>query len=101
MMNKHTFHEYLKKELNVPRFKKGFEEEKWKLSLGYRIFLTREREGITQGELARRIGTKQSNISRLEQGNYNFSIEMLERIARAFNYQLKIELISPRIKKAA
>lgn len=100
-MNKHSFQEYLKKELKNPRFKKGFEEEKRRLDLGHQIFLARERVGMTQGELAKRIGTRQSNISRLEQGNYNFTVEMLEKIARALDFKLRIEFISSGIKKAA
>ena len=100
-MNKHTFKEYLKKELRRPSFKKGYEEEKKKLALGYQIFLAREQAGITQSELAKRIGTRQSNISRLEQGSYNFSVEMLEKIAKALDAKLKIEFISFDHAKAA
>lgn len=100
-MNKHTFREYLKKEIKRAGFKKGFEQEKQKLNLGYHIFLARERMGMSQAELAKRIGTKQSNISRLEQGNYNFTVEMLEKIARALDFRLKIQFISGRVHKAA
>lgn len=100
-MNTHTFHEYLKKEMKKPSFRKGYEEEKRKLSLGYQIFLAREKAGMTQGELAKQIGTRQSNISRLEQGNYNFTVEMLERIAEALDAKLKIEFIHSNPAKAA
>ena len=100
-MNKYSFQEYLKKGLKKPNFKKGFEEEKHKLGLGYRIFLAREQAGMSQGELAKKIGTRQSNISRLEQGNQNFTVEMLEKIAHALNFQLKIEFIPFDLKKAA
>ena len=101
-MNKHSFDEYLKKELKNPRFRKGFEEESRKLMLGYQIFLARERAGMTQAQLAKRIGTRQSNISRLEFGNYNFTVDMLEKIAEALHFRLKVELVAPRpAKKAA
>lgn len=100
-MNKHSFQEYLKKELKDPKFKEGYEEERQKLNLGYQIFLAREKTGMTQGELAKKIGTRQSNISRLEQGNYNFTVEMLEKIARALNFKVKIEFVSGKLRKAA
>lgn len=100
-MNRYTFNEYLKKEIKNPRFKKGFEDEKQKLNLGYQIFLARESAGMTQGELARKIGTTQSNISRLEQGNYNFTVDMLERIASALRVRLRIEFIPSEFDKAA
>lgn len=100
-MNKYIFRTYLKKELKRPGFKKGFEAEKRKLCIGHQIFLARNQAGMTQAELAKRIGTRQSNISRLEQGNYNFTVQMLEKIARALRFRLKIALIAPHLHKAA
>lgn len=100
-MKKHTFDKYLKNRMKSPIFKKGFEQEKKKLEIGYQIFLAREKSGLTQSEMARRVGTKQSNISRLEQGNYNFTVEMLEKIAAALHAKLKIELIASQQSKAA
>lgn len=97
----HTFREYLKDQLKNPEFRKGYEEEKRKLDLGYQIFLTRTKLGMTQAELAHKIGTHQSNISRLEFGNYNFTVEMLAKIARALGSELKIELRPSRLKNAA
>lgn len=101
IMRKHTFREYLRKETKKSSFRKGYEQERKRLRIGYQIFLTRERARLTQADLAKRIGTKQSNISRLELGNYNFTVEMLEKIARALHAELKIELTqSPRMKAA-
>ena len=97
----HTFDAYLKEQLKNPKFRKGYEEEKRKLDLGYQVFLTRTKLGMTQADLAHKIGTRQSNISRLEFGNYNFTVEMLARIARALGSELKIELRPGRLKKAA
>ena len=96
-MNKYTFQQ-IKREFEKTSHKKDFEEEKSRLSIGHQIFLAREQAGMTQGELAKRIGTRQSNISRLEQGNYNFTVEMLEKIAQAFHFRLKMEFIP--LKKA-
>ena len=100
-MQFHSFDRYLKEKLRDPEFRKGYEAEKRKLRLGYQIFLARERLGITQQELAARIGTRQSNISRLEFGNYNFTVEMLRKIADALNMQLEVKLIQKHLRKAA
>ena len=56
--------------------------------------IARERkvQGITQMELARRIGTRQSNISRLESEHYNPSLEFLGRVAACLGKELYIEL---------
>jgi DNA-binding XRE family transcriptional regulator len=47
---------------------------------------------MTQAELAERADTKQSNISRFESGNYNPSVEFLQKIAGALDKQLEITL---------
>lgn len=96
-----TFDAYLKEQLKNPAFRRGYEKEKQKLDVGYQVFLARERAKMTQAELARRIGTKQSNISRLEFGNYNFTVEMLSKIAQALKADLKIEIKPAIVKKAA
>ena len=101
VMKLDSFEDYLVEELKDPEFKKGYEEEKRKLHLGYQIFLARERLGITQQELAGRIGTRQSNISRLEFGNYNFTVEMLRKIADALDLKLEVKLIQKPFRKAA
>lgn len=98
-MKAHSFDAYLKDALKNPKFRKGYEEEKRKLDIGYQVFLARTKLGMTQTDLAHKIGTRQSNISRLEFGNYNFTVEMLSKIARALGAQLKIELLSPASKK--
>jgi len=48
---------------------------------------------MTQTDLAKITGTKQSNISRFESGNYNPSLEFLEKVAIALGKKLKIDLI--------
>ncbi len=56
------------------------------------IILARKEQGLTQVELARRMGTRQSNISRLEGENYNPSLEFLNRVAKGLDKELHIEL---------
>ena len=48
---------------------------------------------MTQTDLAKLTGTKQSNISRFESANYNPSLEFLEKVAAALGKKLKIDLI--------
>jgi len=56
------------------------------------IIHERKTQRITQIELARRLGTKQSNISRLESQQYNPSLEFLNRVAASLGKELHIEL---------
>ncbi len=48
--------------------------------------------GITQAQLAERAGLHKSTISRLEGGNCNPSLELMERVARGLGMELHIEL---------
>lgn len=56
------------------------------------IINARIKLNITQQELADRIGTSKSNISRLESGNYNPSLDYLEKLAKGLGKELHIEL---------
>lgn len=58
------------------------------------IYDARINAGLTQQQLADRIGTKQSVIARLEDADYEgHSLSMLQRIARALNQQVEIKLL--------
>ncbi|MDD2680804.1 MAG: helix-turn-helix transcriptional regulator [Patescibacteria group bacterium] len=48
--------------------------------------------GLTQAELAKKINTKQSAISRLESGSYSPNLSFLKKIAQA----LGLKLLAPR-----
>jgi len=55
------------------------------------IIQARTEQNLTQQELADKIGMKQSNISRLESGHYNPSLEFLKKIAGGLGKELHIE----------
>ena len=57
------------------------------------IIMARKEKKLTQKDLAELIGTKQSNISRLESGNYNPSLDFLNRIALAVGKELEVRMI--------
>jgi len=84
------FQEYLKEQLKDPKFKKYFDKYSIQLNIGYQIFKLRKKKKMSQAALAKKIGTKQSNIARMEAGDQNFSINTLQKIAQVFNKDLKI-----------
>lgn len=53
---------------------------------------TRIKKGLTQKDLAEKIGTKQSAISRIESGNVNPTIVFLEKITNALGSKLIVEI---------
>jgi transcriptional regulator with XRE-family HTH domain len=62
---------------------------------GQLIRETRERRGLSQGRLARRVGTRQSAISRLEADEVSPSVETLDRLMRAMGERLEIAAAEP------
>ena len=56
------------------------------------IIESRKENNMTQEELAKKIGTQKSNISRLESGAYNPSLDFLIKVARALGKELKIQI---------
>lgn len=94
LIEKHSVKTHLREKLKDPTFAKGYHEGLRKFKLGYQIFCAREDAGMTQQALARAVGTRQSNISRLEQGDYNFTVGMLRKLADALGLELHIELVS-------
>lgn len=51
----------------------------------------RLRKGVTQEQLARKVGTKQSAIARLESGNANPSLDFLEKVTKAVDSEIVIQ----------
>ena len=53
----------------------------------------RKAEGMTQGHLAELVGTKKSNISRLESGRYNPSLDFLVKVADGLGKQISVKVM--------
>lgn len=52
----------------------------------------RKAQDMTQEVLAERVGTKKSNISRLESGKYNPSLDFLIKVAGSLGKQIQIKI---------
>jgi len=57
------------------------------------IITARIEKKLTQKNLAELIGTRQSNISRLESGNYNPTLDFLQKIASAMDKKLEVRIV--------
>lgn len=62
------------------------------LDLANQILDLRMERGWSQSELARRVGTRQSNISRIESGLANPTFKFLQKLAKAFDVDISIHL---------
>lgn len=70
--------------------------KKWRQNFIERIIQARTEQKMTQAQLAQMVGTQRSNISRLESGTHNPSLDFLLNVANALS--LELDLI-PRVRE--
>ena len=87
------FQEYLAEKLKNHKFKKYYNEYGKQLEIAYQILKLRKQKRMSQAELARKIGTKQSNVARMETGQQNFTTDTLQKVASVFKRDLKTEFV--------
>lgn len=76
-----------------PKLQEYYEEERINLQAALAIRRAREAAGLTQSQLAKKIGTTQSVISRLEDADYEgHTLKMLERLAEVLHQRVVIQL---------
>ncbi|MFZ2189346.1 MAG: helix-turn-helix transcriptional regulator [Candidatus Magasanikiibacteriota bacterium] len=76
--------------LKDPKFKKVYDDLEPEFELARQIIKKRLELGWSQSELARKMGTKQSAIARLESGGYNPSMAFLQKTVKALKADLQI-----------
>ena len=85
------FQKDLAKQLKNPKFRRYYNEYGEQLKIAYQILQMRKKKGISQKALAEKIGTKQSNVARLESGQQNLTIGLVSKIAEVLGYKFKPE----------
>src|SRR3990172_11900039 len=80
-----NYKNYFKKFENDREYKEAKEKFGLILDIGDEILILRIEKGWSQAELAERAGTKQANISRLESGLSNPSVNFLQKVAKALD----------------
>ena len=76
-----------------PEFVKEYEAIQPEVNITRAILDARINAGMTQVELSQKSGISQADISRLEKGTRNPSLNLLKRLAEAMNSTLSIEFI--------
>ena len=81
-----------------PGVRKAYDELEDEFAFLDEVLKARAQAGLTQAEVAARVGTTQSAIARLESGagRHSPSISTLQRYARALGYRLEIKLVKGR-----
>ena len=88
-----TFDDMLSKQLQDEEFKKEYDTIQPEMDVIRAIVDARTSQNMTQKELAERTGINQADISKLENGTRNPSVNLLKRLADGMGMALKIEFV--------
>jgi ribosome-binding protein aMBF1 (putative translation factor) len=84
---------YIKERKKKDRvFAKGFDQGYEQFKIGVVLRQAREEAGLTQEELARRLKTKKTAISRIENHAEDIKLSTIERVAGALGKRLQISI---------
>ena len=83
-----------------PEYRKAYEELEGEFALIKALLKARQSSRLSQAEIASRMGTTESAVSRLESGRVKPSTRTLERYAAATGHRLRISF-EPLPKKSA
>lgn len=85
-----SWKELEKRWMKDPKFRKAWEDLEPEYQLARNIIRARLKKGLTQAQLAKKVGTKQPVISRLEGMDASPSFRLVKRIAKALGTKLEI-----------
>lgn len=95
------FDDFLEEQLQDEEFRKEYDDIQPEMDVIKAIVDARISQNLTQKELAQRTGINQADISKLEHGTRNPSINLLKRLAEGMDMALKIEFVPKQTKQKA
>lgn len=78
-----------------------FDMEASKFDISEHVFAVMERQGVSKAKLARRLGKSRAYVTKILQGNANFTLESLVKIARALDCRLDVTRVLIPIQQTA
>ena len=88
-----NLNDFLNEQLKDPEFKKEYDDLQPEFDVVRAIVEARTSQNLTQKQLSERTGINQADISKLENGTRNPSINLLKRLADGMDMMLKIEFV--------
>ncbi len=88
-----NFRESLKEQMENEEFKQEWDKTELEYQIIKAIITAREEKNITQKELAEMTGITQNDISKLENGNANPSLQTLKKLADGLGMAIKLEFV--------
>lgn len=85
-----SYKKFKTKMLKDPEIRKAYDELGPEFELIRMLIKKRLQKGLSQAALARKLGTKQSAIARLESGTSNPTVGSLRKVAHALDARIKV-----------
>ncbi len=89
-----TFENYLKEQLKDDEFRKEYYKAKFFSEIGVQIVKLRLKLHLSQAELAKKAGTTQAVVSRIENGSVSVTVGTIQKLAEAMDSVVNIEFLS-------
>lgn len=84
---------WIREKLKDPKFKAEYDKLEAEFALAHELIGARVKAKLTQEEVARRMGTSQSAVARMESGRRLPSTSSLQKYAKAVGRELKIAMV--------
>jgi len=101
MSERESWNELRERRMKSPAARAGYDRARAAYEVGRMVRELREARGLSQRELAERMGTTQSVIGRLEAGGSRPTIVTLERVAHALGLRLEVQFHDPDVRGKA
>ncbi len=87
------YEEYWARQMADPEFRREYEEESQKKELWLALVEARQAAGLTQAEVAGRLGVSQAQVARIEKRGYNsYTLNTLRRYVEALGEGFSVEV---------
>jgi len=87
-----NFKDYKKESMKNPSFRAEMGRYDLALEIGLLVLKERMKAGMTQGQLAKKLKTRQPSIARLENGEQLPSLKFLEKVFKVFKKEIRVSL---------
>lgn len=84
--------------LQDPEFERAYKELEPEFQIIRQVIALRNQQKMTQAELAKRVGTKQSSIARMESKGQIANLHLLQRVAEALDARVEVRLMPRKAK---
>lgn len=88
------FDRLFEKHMKNPKFKKEYDALESEYSIIQAFIDARKASKLTQKQLSERTGIDQADISKIETGNSNPTLQLIQRLADGMNMAVKLEFVA-------